>query len=114
MNKNIRNIALTLLVAFVGISAAPFVLSQAPPSHHDEVVRIIKFEETDSHGLPGLLRGSSETEEENTRPDDFIFFSFLADFHSSSYKVRLAEVIAQQNTKRSTGYLYLRNLCILV
>jgi hypothetical protein len=114
MKKNKRNIGIALLCVFIGLSAVPFFSPIAPPSPQDDEVRLIKFEETDGNGVAGLLRTASESQEENSRPNDFIFHSFIADFHSVCDRLRITQSRYQENSKRPTKEIYLHNSCLTI
>lgn len=114
MKTRKRNISIALLFVFCGLSIAPLFSKVAPPNCRDTEIRIVAFEESDDSGVAGLLRTASESQEENSRPNDFIFISFLKDFHSVSDRVLLEEVASQENNKRPTEYIYLLNSSLTI
>jgi hypothetical protein len=113
MKKGQKNIAQILLWIFMGVSALPLILPDAPPQAPDNEVRFAQFEEGDDTGMEGL-RTASENREENTRPNDFIFVSFIEDFHSACYKSQLAEAIELKNTQLLAECKYIWHSSFLI
>jgi len=103
-----------LLLVFLGLSALPILLPDAPPQAPDQLVRITQFEDAGEGVVENLLRTASENQEENTRPNDFIFTSFISHFHSAVFKAKITECIALENSKRPSERIYLRHSTFLI
>lgn len=114
MKRKQKNIAIALLWVFLGISAIPLFLPDAPPSTSDKEIRLVQFEEADDAAGRGLLRSATESCEETTRPNDFIAFSFIQDFHLASCKTRLAQSIESNHAKRPKECIYLKHSSLII
>ena len=105
--RNRSRIAFILGCLFLGISAAPLFLREAPPSAADKVERITQFEEASEGVFRSVLRSSHEGPEETSRPHDFIAVSRISSFHSVVHHVCIKRTVQLENKERPRQYLYL-------
>lgn len=113
--KNLRaKYALTLLSLFIGLSAAAFFVPEPPPSAKDEEIRLVKFEEADDNTFEGLIRSANESQEENTKSNNFFSTFLLENFHSVSLRVQLAATLEDETSRRPVVHYYLRHLSLLI
>jgi hypothetical protein len=115
--KNSRIIAISLLIAFLGISSIPLLVAPAPPVEQ-EATRFLVFENGEEHSSHWLLRSISESEELNTRntveqnrdvtkPDGVAYLSVVS-------KVRLIQNVKFIEAKYPKERLYLVHSLFLI